>query len=686
MDNIVHEGASIELFLLYTRGYRLTLVSRQCHGQHTLISLTDRPAKSTFCSNPAAPGNCRPYAFKRTNFVLTVLIFLGSYASAICRHTEKHFSGKGEPVRPSLKIISIVISLTALVALSVAAKSPYDQPSPRISPVTGKILDYSIPKVRTERVGFEDLTGAYDQMRTARPRQRISLGVVASPTGAATSPGIVVDNSYMDDQYRPGGGRMVEWRKRPYIHFGYSDAGSTLGTSRYGYNVYNPINGSWPRGAQSGCEVQSSSETGTWVTIDVNSRGNVVLTGDDNVGGSLDNHFYWQPSAFSCSFGAGSVIDTAQYNDGFLTKTNFLHHPRIEIQEWAGDTITHVVATESANTLYSSPEIAFSKNTVNYFRKVGIGAGGTWIGPTVIDTCRFNAIPTITASRVSPKVAIAYCAYSPTGELYLQRNDVDIWYRTSDSIGLVWNNPVNLTQYPRNAKSYAAFTEVKCLYDKQGFLHVVWYARPIPKDVYDTANFFWDDLQSSLFHWTNRTSLIRKVHNAEWGSDANAEVCGFGSPNSSYIGYIDISECDNRLYVIFSQYLNYFGNDATPSTPANIDDCSSGFTQRLYAANGEIFMCVSNDLDGSLWDAARNLTKSYTPDCDSAGYGGVCMNDTRATMSRYGMDVTSFDTNSIPVALQWPGADLVDPTPSGSYTGNHYLHLFYTEDHWPAPG
>jgi hypothetical protein len=588
-------------------------------------------------------------------------------------------------VKPSLKIFATVTAVVVLVAPTSFTKSPYDQPAPRISPVTGKILDYSIPKVRTERVGFEDLTGAYDQIRTAPTSQRISLGTAASPSGTA-SPGIVVDNSYMDDQYRPGGGRMIEWRKRPYIHFGYSDAAAAGANSRYGYNVYNPITATWPRGAQSGCDVQTSTDIGSWVTIDVNSRGNVVLAGVDNISGSLDNHFYWQPSVFSCSFGAGSAIDPVQYNEGFLTATNLLQHPRIEIQEWGGDTITHVVATESGSTFYGAAELAFGKNTVNYFRKLGVGSSGTWAGPVVIDTCRFNAIPTITASRVSPKVAVAYVAYSPTGELHQQRNDVDIWYRISDNSGSTWNAPVNLTSYSRNAKSYTAFTEVKSLYDTEGFLHIIWYARPIPKDVYDTANYFWDDLQSSLFHWSNRTGATAKVHNAEWGSDANGEVCGFGSPNSSYVGYIEISECANRLYVTFSQYLNYFGNDATPTTPANIDDCASSFTQRLYAANGEIFMSVSNDLDGILWDAARNLTKSYTPECDSAGFGGVCMNDTRATMSRYGMDVTSFDTNSIPVTLTWPGSDVIDPTPSGSYSGNNYLHLFYTEDHWPAPG
>jgi hypothetical protein len=588
-------------------------------------------------------------------------------------------------VRHSFKIVLGIITVSALVTAPAWAKSPYDQPIPKVSPATGKIIQYSLPKVRTERVGFEDLSGAYDQYRTSPGPRRISIGSAAVRPDAV-SPGAVVDNSYMDDQYRPGGGRMVDWRKKPYIHFGYSDMTSPLGNSRYGYNVYNPINGTWPKGATLGCVLQST-ETGSWVTLDVNSKGLAVLAGDDNVGGPVDNHFYYQSGVFACGFGAGSVIDSAQYNDGFLTKTNLLHHPRVEIQEWAGDTITHIVATESGNTLYSAPEIAFSKNTVNYFRKVGASAGGTWTGPVVIDTCRFNAVPTISASRVSPKVAISYCAYSPTGELYQQRNDVDIWYRTSDSVGLSWNPPVNLTQYPRNTASYSAFTETKCLYDLQGFLHIVWYARPIPKDVYDTANYFWDDLQSSLFHWTNRTGLISKVHNAEWGTDANQEVCGFGSPTSSYVGYVDLSECNGRIYITFSQYLNYFGNDATPTTPANIDDCASSFTQRLYAANGEIFMCVSNNLDGTLWDAARNLTKSYTPDCDSAGWGGVCMNDTRATMSRYGMDITSFDTNSIPVTLIWPGTELVDPTPApGSYTGNQFLHLFYTEDHWPAPG
>ncbi len=577
-----------------------------------------------------------------------------------------------------------------LVVGQAEAKSPWDQAAPRIDPVTGKIMTYSFPVKRAERIGWEDLSQLDDRPSQSAIPPRVSLGSVATPTNTAASPGAGVDNTFMDDQYRPGGGRMVDFRKRPYIQFTYSDAGSATGTSRYGYNVYDPIAGTWPRGAGAGCEIQpSSTDIGSWVVSDVNSKGMVVVAGDDNISGVLDNHFYFQTAKFSCTFGAGTVIDSSQYNDGFLTKANALHHPRIEIQEWAGDTITHVVATESNSSPNPPPADAFMQNTVNYFRKIGTTAGsGTWIGPVVIDTCRFNAVPTITASRVSPKVAIAYCAYSPSGYAHRQRNDIDIFYRVSDSVGLSWHAPVNLTQYQRSVAGYSAYTETKCLYDLQGFLHIVWYARPLPANVYSIANFFWDDLQSSIFHWTDRTGRIAKVHNAEWGADANQIVCGFGSPGVSYVGYVDVSECNNRLYIVFSQYCNYFGNDATPTTPANIDDCSSSYTQRLYAANGEIFMCVSNDLDGTLWDAARNLTKTYTPKCDSStGTGGVCMNDTRATMSRYGMDVTSFDTNGTPVSLIWPGTELVDPTPSpGSYSGNNFLHLLYTEDHWPGPG
>jgi hypothetical protein len=596
-------------------------------------------------------------------------------------------SRKGIDVKRALTVTLCGLALILMAVSPAGARSPWDRPAPKIDPVTGKIMTYSFPIRRAERVGFEDLTQLNDPADQSGNIARVSLGSAASPTGTATSPGAVVNNTYMDDQYRPAGGRMVDFRGKPYIHFTYSIAASPTALSRYGYNVYDPIKGNWPWGAEVGTTVQTPDVTGSWAVLDVNSKGQVALGGDDNAFGALDNHFYYQPSRLSSNFGVGTLIDTAQYNDYFLTKTNQLHHPRVEVQEWAGDTIWHVVATESNYTPNPPPTDVFVQNTVNYFRKVGASASGTWLGPISIDTCRFNAMPSITASRVSPKVAVAYCHYSPTGFTYRQRNDVDIYYRMSDSVGLSWTLPVNITNYPRNVASHTGFTEAKCFYDGQGFLHVIWYARPVVANVYSVPDFFWEDLQSSVFHWSNRTSSISKVHNAEWGLDANQDVCGFGSPNVSYVGYIDISECDGRLYMIFSQYCNFFGNDATPTTPANIDDCSSSFTQRLYAANGEIFMCVSNNLDGTLWDAARNLTKSYTPKCDSAGFGGVCMNDTRATMSRYGMDVTSYDTNLVPVTLTWPGTELVDPTPSpGTYGGNYFLHMFYTEDHWPAPG
>ena len=113
-------------------------------------------------------------------------------------------------------------------------------------------------------------------------------------------------------------------------------------------------------------------------------------------------------------------------------------------------------------------------------------------------------------------------------------------------------------------------------------------------------------------------------------------------------------------------------------------DSMSQSSQHLHAANGEIYMSVSTGLDGLLWDAARNLTNTYTPGCDSAvalGGNGICMNDTRITVSRYGMDEAAMTATF--GTLTWPGPERVDPT--GIYTGDFYLHAFYLEDHWPAP-
>jgi len=587
------------------------------------------------------------------------------------------------------------------------------QPKKVVDPYTGKIVDYNVKRLAPHPVAWGDdnlLQAEANAQANWTPRYQ--LGSAAAPANVS-SPGLNIYQTYMDDQYRAPGKRMVDFRgARPDLHFVYSRTEVASEDARFGYNIYSPVGGTWPKGFQSGCVLQATGESGQHAVMDVNGRSRVIIGGADNVGGPIENHFYYQPltgAAGNCSFGAGTSIDQAQYDDFFVSPitANNLAEPAIEIQEWAGDSITHVLAKEEFVTsaddgtaTEAAPE--FGYYTLNYFRKIGTGSGGTWTGPVCIDTVNniSNANGahngSIAASRVSPKVAVAYVHWkvpSPFTNGTNRRYDNDVMYRVSDSVGLVWGPKTNLTNYSRTLASFTSFLAVTALYDHQGFLHIVWDAGATVPNVYTNSDYFWGDFSTNIFHWSNRTNEIAKAHNAQWGIDLNSQVCGFGSPGTGYAGFYTMSECENRIYIVFSQYLNYFGDDVTPTTPQNYDgetgDCASGgFDDRTHAANGELYMVVSKDLDGVLWDAARNITKSYTPKCDSAGFGGVCMNDTRSSLSRYGMDADTYDTNAVPVVLTWPGTDLVDLTPVSAPpdTGNNFIMMLYTEDHFPAPG
>jgi hypothetical protein len=611
------------------------------------------------------------------------------------------------------KICSLFVSVLVLTVLVAGGALAVDQmsaqPKKVIDPVTGGIVDYNPKRVSPHPVAWGDdhLIQSAQDAYTGGSGPRYQLGTAAAPSNVS-SPGLDAYYTYMDDQYRAPGKRMIDFRgARPDIHFVYSRTEAPTEDSRYGYNIYNPVTGLWPRGFQTGCVIQQVGEAGQHAVMDVNGRSRVLIGGADNVGGPIENHFYYQsPTAApaNCTFGAGTSIPQSQYNAGFLTPTliNHLWEPEVEIQEWAGDTITHVLAKEELLTPIN-PD-GFGKYTLNYFRKVGPSTGGTWTGPVVIDTINNISFGNgthngaLTASRTSGDVAVAYVHWLTTSPLTAPtqlRYDNDVWYRISTTTGLTWGARTNLTSYSRITPAFTAFLSVSALYDHQGFLHVVWDAGATVPNAYTDPVYFWGDFSTNIFHWSNRTGQIAKAHNAQWGIDVNSQTCGFGSPGTGYVGFYTIGECENRIYIVYSQFLNYFGDDVTPTTPANFDgltgDCASGgFTEKRYAANAELYMVVSKDLDGVLWDAARNITKTYTPKCDSAGFGGVCMNDNRSSLSRYGMDADTYDTNGTPVALTWPAGnvDLVDLTPLAAPpdTGNSFLMLFYTEDHFPAPG
>ncbi|MDZ4722760.1 MAG: hypothetical protein SGI97_02475, partial [candidate division Zixibacteria bacterium] len=572
----------------------------------------------------------------------------------------------------SALLVALVCSL--FMSSSLLAKAGYDK---RVETAqTSKVVQYSFPQAQRELIARTVPTeDTEEQIATAaaeRKAVKVSLGSRQGSSNAAASAGFTIATTWMDDQQRPDSkGHQIDFRNQADIIFTYTDAPSPSADARFAYNAFNPspVNGNFNClfGYGSGAVLQASGEKGSWPKLDV-VNGRMVLAGVDDVGQPLDNHIYDESAWQSGFFGGGSSIPSADYSTCFYDAGDKLFHPVVEVQQLGPDVITHILGGESVVNTFGS----LVKSQLVYFRRVNAGA---WTGKLCVDDFARVFGGSMTASRVSNKVAVSWTKVSTTGVANSQIYDNNTWIRVGVSTlgSTAWGPNTNITNYSRVTASGSSGFETHCLYDTGDNLHVIWASQPTIANVYaPTSTFFWGDFSNLLMHWYSATGNISVFHNSDWGLAQNTQVCGFGSPGTAYTGFFSISECDNKLYVVFTQYLNFFGNYGQLS---QTDDCASGgFDSRVHAANGEVLMVVSGDLSGLLWDAARNLSGSYTPNCDSATGGGVCMNDTRATMSRYGQNTAG---------MCWPGPEKVDP--SGSYAGDWYLHILYTEDHFPSP-
>jgi len=287
------------------------------------------------------------------------------------------------------KILVVLLVSTLIVALFASAalsKASYDNRARVAKELSKRILHYSLPQVAPKPVAWGDLHDPAEAV-TSYPPARRSLGAAMAPAGVS-SPGFKVVSSMNDNQFFPGGNRQIDFNiGAPTMHFAYGAAKSIASAGAFGYNVYDPIAGDWPRGVGVGCEVQPTDGEGLYVNMAVTPEGYVILGGIDDAGGSLDNHFYYQSMLFSCNWQAGTIIAPSQYNVNFLTPSNYLNQPRIEVQLSGTDTITHVIAVESHYTItHPGNPFDIRANTINYFRKFGGSHLGTWEGPVTIDS------------------------------------------------------------------------------------------------------------------------------------------------------------------------------------------------------------------------------------------------------------------------------------------------------------
>jgi hypothetical protein len=505
----------------------------------------------------------------------------------------------------------------------------------------------------------------------------ISLGHAdrASPEG----PGLSIMRTYDDWQYYWSHVR-VDHNVSPSMHFTYGSLDYYTQTFRWGYNVYNPANGGdWPQGIGVGCKVQQSWDEGRWPNVGALPTGGYVIAGNDGVDGPYHHHMYEGYQAATCYLGLGSRIPRSQYAQGFVDTLNLLMDPQIAVQVLGTDTVIHVIAREK----YYYNLHGIYESVIQHFRKVNEGpiwSGTVWEGPNTIDTV--TNFGYLAASPVSARVAVVYLHGTSWAYELHRWYDQDVVYRESDSAGASgsWGEPINITNYDRSEKSYGLLMDQYALYDSEDQLHVIWDGQLWPANVYDSADFRFLDLNVSLFHWTTRTGQITRVANREYGSEYNpvigvpdTRVCGGGGYGAAYLAFYTMGECNGRLYVVYAGWNDVFGTGIT-------DDCASSpgtAHDNRWQANGDLYFHVSTTLNGLLWDAPRNITNTYTPGCDSAGFGGVCMDETKPSLAPYGYDSSGFGQE-----LTFPGGErvIVDP----GFAGSYYLNLLYLEDHFPG--
>jgi len=417
--------------------------------------------------------------------------------------------------------------------------------------------------------------------------------------------------------------------------------------------------------------------------------------GEDDSTTFLDNQIFFQQDKTSfnrCywdSTANTSLIPPSIYQIGWVSEFDdepgLSNTPVLETQIIGDDTIFHLLLMEGGyyiidgSTTYPSP-IDF--HTISYFRKVGSATPGSWSAATVIDTNDWYG-HSMAASPYDSKVAIACAKISPLGLIQTNDDDNDIYFTESTDGGLNWPAMTNLTNYPRNVASWTTKDEIEIMYDSRGYLHIAWTAQPCPADPY-RGGYWWPDFGADLFHWSdaiagpNAGGTISMIQYASY--DLNPIACSYGGYNSGYLGWFSLTECDGNLYALYNIW-HIRALELGIEDPTAYNDCSA-VINGTFSSNAEIALNVSSSLDGLLWDEIRNLTNTYTPDCDSAGgEGGPCGHEYKPGAERVALDPTGLGT------LTWPAGAEIDPgllVGLPAYTGDFWYNALYCDDQYPA--
>ena len=460
------------------------------------------------------------------------------------------------------------------------------------------------------------------EQQTIQKTQSISLGAVTT-----NAQGTQIGTTTWDNQHVGSMGRQVEHRNSGYIHFDWTaqQAFNLLSSRGIGYQVYE-IGTCQPIFPSGGVRIDESRAG--YVTIDAVQGGWAIAAAHEQLDPGVCARVLWDFCLFGPAVGIFSSDGLADIygwyqNDG-TGPENTNMWPIIEWQPGVPG-VLHMVTSEGG--FYEGAR------TISYYRRVGpYGTdSGVWSAQKVIDTV-MTISPVVTASQTSGKVAIVWTA--PVDYKRDRGVDVefgnsyenDVWYAVSDDYGASFLtgegsighqvstatcSGTNITQYAPTGQ-YKAYCDISALIATDEDLHIVWGCRRWT----DTIEVF--RRQSAIFHWSQDSATTSTVVSADWDTGGTC----YGYTYGSDVAKMSVSECDGKLYVLFTQ----FGNAQEPCFDV-------GAEHKIL--NGELYLTASEN-NGLAWDTPSNLTNTKTPNC----VAGDCESDYWASMARFGRTET----------------------------------------------
>jgi hypothetical protein len=461
----------------------------------------------------------------------------------------------------------------------------------------------------------------------------------------------IIGYTMYDIQYLGAAARQVEHRAMyinppnaygEYIHFAWTSKliGYAWPEVGIGYEAYDI--GACDKVFQSG-GIRIEPDNAAFVALDANP-GWAIIAANMDMGGEYQSNTFWDFTMGGPVFGVFTPEQPYDlygwYQNNGTGPDNANLWPKIEWDIDGVEEVLHMVATECGGD-------ADDPMTISYYRRVGpYGVGnGFWSDQRVIDTVMDFSV-TVASSPISDKVALVWtapCDYiRDSPDEFDNHFENDVWFSISTDGGVSWDigspypsigNTVdyghgggyfpmdggNLTVY-YDEYDWKASSDLTALWFideyNDDWLQIGWGCRRWT----DTTSVY--RRQSALFHWNQLTDVIRPIIKARWDSGGHCYI----DPWSSDVTHLTLSECDEKLYALFTQY----GREDNPCDDADYNN---------LMLNGYLYISVF-DPAYDAWDRPQRVTTTpetpfgCTPgdingpgDCNSEGWG---------SMARYG--------------------------------------------------